>query len=89
MSDKPMVPVEYITSIRRRCTELMNQGFKLARIRMSPHVHAELLEEFRRQRDLFPRTLPRGANAVAITSLCGLPVLIDFGQVEFAVEVQT
>jgi hypothetical protein len=81
--------VSYITSIRKRYVELVNQGLKPVRIRMSPHVHADLLEEFRKLCELYPRTLPRAANAIGIMTLIGLPVLIDFAQVEFAVEVQT
>ena len=76
-----------IERIQARYRQIGKDGFKPLRVRLSPRVHSELLEEFRTTRESYPRTLPRGANCVAITSLFGLPVLIDASETDFKIEV--
>lgn len=66
---------------------LLKQGVKAARLRLSVKVHAELLEEFRKL-SMTPGTLPRGVDIQAISSLFGLPVIIDSSEQDFKIEVE-
>lgn len=65
-----------------------NLGVKPVRIRMSPHVHAELLEEARKISGLLPKPPEGQPDLKYIAKLWGLPVIIDQAEPDFTFEVE-